>query len=333
MAEKQVWVVRAGVNNEIATEVERAGVVAIGWDALGDLSKYPDRGALKEALRQSYPGEWSDSAINVTAGQLQRFVRDIGAGDYVLTPIKATREVLVGTATGPYRYDKSIIHSEYPNVRAVSWNERKISRDELRPDFRNSIGSSLTLFSLTPHREVLEAIIAGQPPPKEAEVAPPFYEETKAKAEESIRDCLTRLDGFEFERLVAAVLTAAGYNARVTPPGPDRGVDIVAQPDRFGFREPVIKVQVKHRKQSMGANEVSSFKGRLHANDCGLFVSTGGFTREAQMVPELAPLPRLKLMDGDQFVEMLLDHYEDLDPATRAMVPLRKLYLPYKEEE
>ena len=39
MADAQVWVVRAGMNGEIAGDVEKKSVVAIGCNVMGELSR------------------------------------------------------------------------------------------------------------------------------------------------------------------------------------------------------------------------------------------------------------------------------------------------------
>jgi restriction system protein len=84
------------------------------------------------------------------------------------------------------------------------------------------------------------------------------------------------------EELVAALLRAMGYKARVTPKGPDRGRDVVASPDGLGFQHPRVFAEVKHRpKDSMGAERIRSFLGGLREGDCGLYVSTGGYTKDA----------------------------------------------------
>lgn len=53
--------------------------------------------------------------------------------------------------------------------------------------------------------------------------------------------------------LVAGLLRAMGYKTRVSPSGPDRGKDIVASPDGFGFESPRIVVEVKHRQGAIAA--------------------------------------------------------------------------------
>lgn len=77
-------------------------------------------------------------------------------------------------------------------------------------------------------------------------------------------------------------------------------------------------VEVKHRKGAMGAPDVRSFLGGRHPHDKGLYVSTGGFTREARYEAERANIPTA-LMDLDKLVESLLEH----DLQTQQLVPLK----------
>jgi restriction system protein len=78
--------------------------------------------------------------------------------------------------------------------------------------------------------------------------------------EETVRfvfaDGIAKVDPYDFQDLVAAVLRAMGFRAASHAPGMDRGVDIVAHPDAFGFQGPRIKVQVKHRKGSASGPEM-----------------------------------------------------------------------------
>lgn len=94
------------------------------------------------------------------------------------------------------------------------------------------------------------------------------------------------------QQLVAAILRAMGYKTRVSPEGGDRGKDIIASPDGLGLSPPRIKVEVKHRPRTqMGASEVRGFIGGLRGDDRGLYVSTGGFTKEANYEAERAAVP------------------------------------------
>ena len=129
------------------------------------------------------------------------------------------------------------------------------------------------------------------------------------------------------QRLIAGLLRAMGYKPRVSPPGADRGKDIIASPDGFGFESPRIVVEVKHRKGAMGSTEIRSFLGGRHKDDKGLYVSTGGFTKDAQYEAERSSIP-LTLMDMDDLALAVAEYYEKMDAEARALLPLIHIYWP-----
>ncbi|NMM93120.1 restriction endonuclease [Bifidobacterium oedipodis] len=144
---------------------------------------------------------------------------------------------------------------------------------------------------------------------------------------EKIKDRITLLSWDEMELLAAGLLRAMGYRTSMTPKGGDQGRDVIASPDGLGLSSPRIIVEVKHRKEKMGAPALRSFIGRLHDADKGLYISTGGFTKEAVYEAERARVP-VTLLDLDRFVRVLVDNYETTDPATQALLPLTRIYWP-----
>ena len=77
----------------------------------------------------------------------------------------------------------------------------------------------------------------------------------------------------------------------------------------------------------MGAPELRSFLGGRHGDDKGLYVSTGGFSREARYEADRASIP-LVLLDLDELVKEILRHYENMDTEARALIPLTNIYWP-----
>ena len=75
----------------------------------------------------------------------------------------------------------------------------------------------------------------------------------------------------------------------------------------------------------MGAPAVRSFIGGLHDSDKGLYVSTGGFTKEALYEAERARVP-VTLLNLDQFARVFVDNYETTDLETSALLPLTRIY-------
>jgi restriction system protein len=326
---KHVWMVRAGNGNELAELVEEKSAVAIGWDAMGDLSDLNTREEFKRRYREINPKQ-SDPRVNVNTGQIYRFAQEIEVGDYVLTYDKSNREILIGIVRGEYERDASLFSEDYPYVRKVEWLKR-VSRDDFSSPARNSLGSSLTVFQLDNHLDEIHAQVTGiyvhEKIAEEEEETPPFFDETKAKADELISDMISNLDHYDFQDLVAAVLEAMGYRAKSSTPGPDRGVDIVAYPDPLGFERPRIKAQVKHRKDKVNGPEMRSFVAVLREGDNGLYVSTGGYTSDAETEAEQSRA-RITFLDRDGFIQLLLEHYEALDSEYQAMVPLQRIWLP-----
>ncbi|MEM9660775.1 MAG: restriction endonuclease [Planctomycetota bacterium] len=152
-------------------------------------------------------------------------------------------------------------------------------------------------------------------------------EDVAATAKELVKDRVASLQWQEMEELVAGILRAMGYKTRVSPVGPDRGMDVFASPDGLGLEQPRIKVEVKHRKGQIGAPEVRGFIGGLQTSDRGLYVSTGGFSREARYEADRSSIP-VTLLDIDEVVRLLLEHYENADNRLRSLVPLVPVFWP-----
>ncbi len=326
-----IWVIRAGEGGKYVNDFLERNIISIGWEKLGDLSRFASRDSMLKAIQQEWPGRkpgwWTTSA-----SQLYRFVHEMREGDRVLTYDPKRRIYHAGIIAGGYRHlpDNP---DHLKNVHPVRW-QAELARDDLSVRAKNSLGAILTLFMIPDDvsREI-EALLKGEGPSiqteqsleqDEAELAHEFVE---AKALELIKDKLSQLDWEQMQELVAGLLRAMGYKTVVSARGPDRGKDIVASPDGLGFENPRIVVEVKHRSGAIGANEVRSFIGGRHQDDKGLFVSTGGFTKDAYYEAERAKIP-LTLMTLDELVQSLLDEYEKLDLDTQQLIPLKRIYWP-----
>jgi restriction system protein len=284
-----------------------------------------------------YP-DWTDRQAEVGVGQIWRFLREVRPGDAVLTYDPATRLYHLGRIDGEPTYRPDDIPS-LPVQRAVTWRT-SVSRDDLSPRAKGKLGALLTLFVVEGQTAAeLEAIASGgrQTPEnsqgierqEEADfdsAADPL-DNLQEQAIERIKDRLLALDWDDMQEMVASLLRALGYRTLVSPAGPDRGKDIVASKDGFGFEPPRIVVEVKHRRGAMGAPEIRAFLGGRHAQDKGLYVSTGGFTREAYFEAERASTVT-HLMTLDDLARALTDNYERLDERGRALLPLVRVYWP-----
>jgi restriction system protein len=313
------------------------GFVAIGWAEIGDPRSYPDREALKAAVTRSRPedkpGSWP-----VSAGVLHRFVSEIQAGDLVVHPSKHDRLVHIGRFVGPLERDETA-GERYPNRRRVQWLSR-VARSECSQSALNEIGSALTLFLVKRHAAEFIAK-AGLP----AATARPFADVEAEEVEDDdtatatvsqqaaittadfiIRQITAKLSGHEFETFVAHLLECMGYTTRVTPPSRDGGVDVIAHRDRLGFEPPIVKAQCKCSTASVDRPALDQLLGTLGDGEYGLFVTLGSFNRESIQLERNRP--KLRLIDGEQFVELVMQHYGQLAPRYRSVIPLKQIYVP-----
>jgi restriction system protein len=331
----EFWMVRAGEGGYLAEHFAKTNHIAVGFQGLGrSFRDFKTIEELQKAIAASEP-DLRPGAIPGAAKVAWKFAHVLRPGDAVVSYDPSEREYLMGKVAGDYEYKPGLM-PDYSHVRLVQW-EGRVSRDDLQPASRNSLGSLVTLFQ--PGDDVLrdlEAVLQGDrpAPPKNHSAAAPELglEEVRRdiaeRAHEFLKDKILSLTADDMEELVAAVLRALGYKARVSPKGPDRGRDVIASPDGLGFQSPRVIAEVKHRpKDPIGANTVRSFLGGLREGDRGLFVSTGGFTREANYEAERASVP-VTLVDLDQLATLIVEHYENFDLDGRSLVPLVRVYWP-----
>jgi restriction system protein len=157
-----------------------------------------------------------------------------------------------------------------------------------------------------------------------------------ADIEENTRDFVLKrlaqeLKGHPLAEFVAHVLGAMAYRTRVSPEGPDGGIDVIAHKDELGFEPPIIKVQVKSGEGSIGEPIVSALYGKVAANEFGLLVTLGTFTPQARNFSRSKS--NLRLIDGDELVELILQHYEQFDSRYKGLLPLKRVYVPQALDE
>ena len=149
-------------------------------------------------------------------------------------------------------------------------------------------------------------------------------EEAEETAWSEIEEHLTSMNPFDFQHLVAGLLRGMGYHVSwVAPPGPDRGVDVIALTDPLGIRGPRIKVQVKRHAAKVSVDGIRSFMGVLADGDVGLFVNTGGFTRESEKEARHHEKYRLMLVSLRRLLDLWVEHYDQIPEEYRRLLPLR----------
>ena len=178
----------------------------------------------------------------------------------------------------------------------------------------------------------------GEPPPpgtppsgaengqSNAKAASVTFEQAEEQAWAEISQYLRAIPPYEFQDLVADLLQAMSYHVSwIAPPGKDGGIDVLAWPDALGTRLPRIKVQVKRQQQAVNVDGLRSFMALLGDDDVGLFVCTGGFTKDAEFEARTQEKRRITLIGLEKLFDLWDEHYEKLTDRARQRLPLRSI--------
>lgn len=139
---KRYWGIGLGEGGRLWNECQEKGIVAIGWDFLGDLSKFPNRDGIAQAISASRgPNEPSPVMASLACYQ---FVHEMVVGDYVIAKIGRSKILGIGIVQSDYLYEPT--RAEYRNTRRVKW--LKAINTDLPPKLWVS---TKTLTDLTPY--------------------------------------------------------------------------------------------------------------------------------------------------------------------------------------
>ncbi len=343
----KLWLVRLGSFGEQEPAALERSVLATGWQTPG-IANTTSREQILEVLKATYPNE-KPGTLNNWSVQLNQLKNQIKPGDLTITPLKTTKELAIGRVVGDY-FDTA----DGRPARRVEWLNTELPRDALKQDLLFSLGASQTVCGVHRNKaaERLEVIVSGKPDPGYAAIENPQANATNDAAEDEAEQLSEMLNapvvargqierhvssefvGHRFTELIAAILRAQGYKARVSPPGGDRSIDIVAGQGANGFDGTKLVVQVKSGDIKADQPTLQALLGAIsdvHA-DHGLLVSWGGFTKAVQQrLNEL--YFRVRLWDRDEVLNAIFDTYDKLPEEIRADLPLKRIWTLVVEED
>lgn len=326
-SENTIWGIHGGRHGDADNLFLQQNFVAIGWREMGDLSKFgASREALKAPLAAAYPNI-KPGAIPNNAGQLFRFVHEMKVGDLIIYPSKRDRQVHIGRIEGPFQYDPELSEA-YPQQRPVKWLVH-VPRTKFSQGALYEIGSALSFFQVKNYAEEFRAAAEGKAS------APPLAQDASVAAvaadiEENTRDFVLKrlaeeLKGFPLEEFVKHLLESMGYHARLARKN-EPSVDVIAHKDLLGIEPPIIKVQVKSSDGTATDKDVSALFGKLSSSEYGLFVTLGTFSPASRAFEQSKA--NLRLIDGQELVDLVFQHYEQFDSRYKGILPLKRVYVP-----
>lgn len=332
---KRVWLVRQGRRGEFEPFALEQNRLTIDFSLRGGVEGLDDRDIIHKALAKALPNA-AEGQLRNFAAQVNQFVNIAKEGDLAVCPMKTTSTVWIGAFTGPAQAGQNGFIQ-----RPVRWLREDIPRDVFRQDMLYSLGAIMTVCEITRNnaRERLQRVADGGVDPgdglghalsdgngiQDAADQPVNLEETARDQIESRIGSI--FAGHDFTALVAAILAARGYVVRVSPPGTDKGVDIVAGSGVLGMESPRITVQVKSGNQRIEQPDLQALIGSVHDTgaDQGLIVSWAGFTNAVRARTNELYF-RVRLWGREELVENLLAVYDRLPEDVRAALPLRPVW-------
>jgi restriction system protein len=249
-----LWMVRAGRHGEHEPRFFADNRIYLTWKEMGeDLHDLKERAAVRKRLAEHYPAATSAKLSNNT-GQIAAFLFDMNADDLVVVQRKGKSAMAIGKITGPYTFDASA-DMPYRHYRDVHWLNLDLPRSAFDQDLFFSFGAIMTICTIKRHdaeKRVRAMLASGFKPSQtvastqsSAEDEDPQALDLERLSKDQIATLIGRkFRGHEMARLVDAVLKAQGYTTFVSPPGPDKGVDILAEAGRGPARRAAIEACV-----------------------------------------------------------------------------------------
>ncbi len=314
-----VWCVRADFGTYTQQFIE-GGYIAIGWLDDNDLSVINSRDELYPLYKQAYPDDTSNIVIGQQVGQIGRFLLEIRAGDYVLTPAADGEGLHYGILSpGPsYIYGVGDDGCPYRHRRRIKWEKKRLTRSEFSVPFQNTIRSSLTVFAVSQRDEFLTVIGRDDLVPKSVA--------TKYDSYRVVLEQILELDAKEFEILTGHLLTALGFEgSEVTGKPGDGGVDATGELNVANLAKVKVFVQAKRYKigSRIKANEVKQLRQAIPFGGQGAFITTADFQANASKVALETGFPRIGLINGRQLVDLLIEHWDDIPIEFRERLGLK----------
>lgn len=141
---KRYWVYAAGEQSIHWDDFYNQGIMALGWNEVGDLSKYNSKEEIKNALINNRN---SNNSYSQAVSMLWQFANEMKPGDIIFVKRGVQEIVGKGEVVSNYYYDKNNIDG-YTHIRKVNWT------DKGKCSIKNRLAMK-TLTDITPYKEYI----------------------------------------------------------------------------------------------------------------------------------------------------------------------------------
>ena len=344
--DSKIYLVRAGRSGEDEDRALEHNVAIVGFHEVPSLEAAADYEDVHGIVAGAFP-EAKPRAMGNFAGQLWAFAVAMEEGDLVVLPRKLTSQIAIGRVTGPYRYCQ--VDDVFRHTRAVEWLQMDLPRTVFEQDLLYSLGAFMTVCRISRNdaeRRVVAVAEGNRDPgpsvPVDAQarlvIAPGEQPEglpdlSQLAHDQIVAHIQARFSGHALAEVVNAVLRADGWVTRLSPPGADGGVDILAGRGSLGLDDPRLCVQVKSENSPADVTVYRTLQGTMQTFNAqqGLLVCWGGFNKVVRTEARTGHF-RVRLWDSGDLVEAIYSTYERLPAEVQAELPLKRGWMLVVED-
>jgi restriction system protein len=338
------WMIRGGSLGERESWAIETGFSGGGFEEVGDLTGCNSRDEIFGVLQSAFPGGKKQRNMNFAA-QLWALRGRIEVGDLVVMPLHPSTHIAIGRCSTPYTF----LSNEVPgrqHVIGVNWTRIDVPRGDIKQDLLFSLGAFMTVCRVDRNdaENRLKKLMAGSKDPgaelpslpTKKSPAISFDENDPAPEdvdiEEVARDRIrTRLietfQSHQLADLTAAILRVRGLECIVSPPGPDKGIDILAGAGPLGLDSPRIVVQCKSSDTPADVSVIQRLQGAMSTlgAEQALLVAFAGVNKSAMDLLTNQQF-KVKVWDADAVLDATLQSYDQLDSSIQELLPLKNMW-------
>ena len=328
-ADRRLWLFRPPRLAAMERDALEECILAPEFGVRGDLSDHFERDDVLLEIEEANPGE-SRTRIDSWATQLHLLLQMIQPGDLIVVPLRRSGEIGIAMA----RPEICVTADDRPG-RRVEWLRTGISRTAFLPDLIHSFGAQQHVCAIARNdavARIIDVLETGRDPGTAGSTGASQLPEDPDEIERMLRArCLAKIgssfSGHALADLVGALLDAEGYLTRLSPPGPDGGVDILAGRGIAGLGEALV-VQVKSGDIVADAPALQQLIGAMtvHGAGQGLLVSWGGVTRTVRSTVRDNWF-RVRVWEAADLLDAVMTHHDALPLALRDRLGMRKVLL------
>ena len=301
------------------------GYMAIGWLPNHSLGEVKNKNELYPIYKKQHPKDTSNIVIGQQVGQIARFLLEIKAGDFVIVPDSNTEYIYYGVVEeDSYFFSNGVDGCPFLHRRKVKWHKEPIQRSQFSVPFQNTIRSSLTVFYIQHKKNFFTTI--GKP-----ELIPESDQKMEFDYYTSILNRILELDDQEFEILITHILTALGFEgSEHKGKVGDGGVDATGELNVANMAKIKLFVQAKRYKLGtrINAGTVKALRANIPSGGQGAFITTAGYQRKAKEIAVEQGFPRIGLINGEQLVDILAEHWNDIPSEFQEKLDLKTGLVP-----